>query len=52
MACFTSIADTVGKKLFVKDKELSTEYAQLIGMLWRRTSGDESKAIKFYRPRR
>ena len=40
------------KTHLIKGHELSTECGQLVGMLWRRTLGDESEAIKFRRPRR
>ena len=39
------------KTHLIKGDELSTECGQLVGMLWRRSSGDESEAIKFRRPR-
>ena len=35
------------KKHFIKGDKLSTECAQFVGMLWRWTLGNESKAIKF-----
>ena len=40
------------KTHFIKGDELSTEWTQLVGMLWQRTLGDESEAIKFRCPRR
>ena len=38
------------RKKIIRSEELSTECAQLVGMLWRRTLGDESEVIKFPRP--
>ena len=40
------------KTILKKDEELSTKCSQLAGMLWRRTLGDESRMIKFRRPKR
>ena len=40
------------KNFFIKDKELGTEFSQLVGMLWQQTLGNERGAIKFRRPRR
>ena len=50
---FTNITITeFEKNFFVKDKELSTECWHLVGMLWRRTFGNESEASKYRRPER
>ena len=38
------------REKIIKSEELSNECAQLVGMLWRRTLGDESEVIKFPRP--
>ena len=40
------------KTILKKDEELSTKCSQLAGMLWPRTLGDESRMIKFRRPKR
>ena len=39
------------KTNLIKGDKLSTEFGQLVGMLWWQTLGDESEVIKFHHPR-